>query len=186
MDYYLDLTVLPDPEFTETMLLNALFAKFHRALVARKTGDIGVSFPKANKTLGSVLRLHGTQTALDELQQTPWMKGLRDYVQSNDIAHIPDGCKHQQVKRVHEKASPERMLRRAIRNEKSIDGIHSEQVKQHPQRQPKHPFLQLKSQSTGGHHFRLFIQHTEAQDEAIAGEFNCYGLSLQGSTVPKF
>lgn len=45
MDYFLDIRVLPDPEFSEEMLMAALFAKLHRALGARGKGDIGVSFP---------------------------------------------------------------------------------------------------------------------------------------------
>ncbi|HUH57875.1 MAG TPA: type I-F CRISPR-associated endoribonuclease Cas6/Csy4, partial [Pseudomonadales bacterium] len=32
MEYYLDIHLLPDPEFSEQELMNALFAKFHRAM----------------------------------------------------------------------------------------------------------------------------------------------------------
>jgi CRISPR-associated endonuclease Csy4 len=35
VDHFLDIRVLPDPEFGEEMLMAALFAKLHRALGAR-------------------------------------------------------------------------------------------------------------------------------------------------------
>lgn len=38
MDHYLDIRVLPDPEFSAQTLLEALFAKLHRALVATIPG----------------------------------------------------------------------------------------------------------------------------------------------------
>lgn len=44
MDHYLEIRVLPDPEFSSEMLMAALFAKLHRVLGARGQGDIGVSF----------------------------------------------------------------------------------------------------------------------------------------------
>ena len=79
MDHYQDIRVLPDPEFSEPQLMAALFAKLHRALAAYAQGDIGVSFPSMQRTPGTVLRLHGSCKALTELQQSGWLKGLRDY-----------------------------------------------------------------------------------------------------------
>ncbi len=38
MDHYLEIRVLPDPEFSSEMLMAALFAKLHRALGARGQG----------------------------------------------------------------------------------------------------------------------------------------------------
>ncbi len=62
MDHFLDIRVLPDPEFTEEMLMSALFAKLHRTLGARGTGDIGISFPLVAIKPGPMLRFtwHGT------------------------------------------------------------------------------------------------------------------------------
>ena len=39
MNYYWEIRVLPDPEFKETVLMNALFAKLHRALVSCPEAD---------------------------------------------------------------------------------------------------------------------------------------------------
>ena len=42
--HYIDITLLPDPEFSHAHLLGALVAKLHRALVQGQTIDIGVSY----------------------------------------------------------------------------------------------------------------------------------------------
>lgn len=64
--HYINITLLPDPEFSHAHLLGALVAKLHRALVQGQTTEIGVSYPQhvsqplTKRTLGAVLRLHGT------------------------------------------------------------------------------------------------------------------------------
>mgnify|MGYP000538582875 CR=1 FL=1 len=63
MDHYLEIRVLPDPEFSSEMLMAALFAKLHRVLGARGQGDIGVRFPDVNVMPGTHLRLHGSAQA---------------------------------------------------------------------------------------------------------------------------
>ena len=68
--HYINITLLPDPEFSHAHLLGALVAKLHRVLVQGHTTDIGVSYPQhidqplTKRTLGAVLRLHGTLEAL--------------------------------------------------------------------------------------------------------------------------
>jgi len=42
--HYIDITLLPDPEFSHAHLLAALVAKLHRVLVQGQTTDIGVSY----------------------------------------------------------------------------------------------------------------------------------------------
>ena len=73
MDYYLDITLLPDPEFEKQVLLNALFSKFHRGMSQTVPGEIGVSFPDFDKRLGVRLRLHGSAESLDKLMAAGWM-----------------------------------------------------------------------------------------------------------------
>ena len=89
MDHYLEIRVLPDPEFNEEMLMAALMAKLHRALGLRGQGDIGISFPAHGIKPGPVLRLHGTHPALSELESLVWRKGLSDYCMSSDIQPVP-------------------------------------------------------------------------------------------------
>ena len=70
MDHYIDITLLPDPEFPVTTLMNALFSKLHRGLVDHGGRDIGVSFPdiaKNKRSLGKRMRLHGSKESLERL-----------------------------------------------------------------------------------------------------------------------
>ena len=115
MNFYQDIRVLEDPEFSEPMLMAALFAKLHRVLGAQANGAVGVSFPRAGKMLGDTLRLHGSQDALQALQATPWLKGLRDYTQCSDIQRIPENVMHCTVSRVQVKSSAERLRRRSVK-----------------------------------------------------------------------
>lgn len=115
MDYFLDIRVLPDPEFGEEMLMAALFAKLHRALGARSKGDIGVSFPEFSIKPGPLLRLHGDESALCALEKTLWRKGLNDYCQSGTVMQVPEIKGWRCVSRVQVKSSPERLMRRSVK-----------------------------------------------------------------------
>ena len=56
MDAYIDIVLLPDPEFPATTLMSALFGKFHRGLVRYGEGAIGVSFPDVRDEMRSLAR----------------------------------------------------------------------------------------------------------------------------------
>jgi CRISPR-associated endonuclease Csy4 len=193
MEHYLDITVLPDPEFTETVLMNAVFAKLHRVLASLASTDIGVSFPKhiinhedRKKTrLGNKLRLHASQESLSRLMTERWLTGLRDYTHQTDILPVPThGITHRAVKRVQVKSSIERLLRRSVTKgwlteEEALAKFQSTKAQESDL-----PFIQLKSTSTG-QKFRLFISHEPPQDKAVEGNFNTYGLSSI-ATIPWF
>ena len=69
MEAYIELQLLPDPEFTATTLMNALFAKLHRGLVSQGGERIGISFPDVGRTsFGLRLRLHGQVADLEKLR----------------------------------------------------------------------------------------------------------------------
>ncbi|MGB0467053.1 MAG: type I-F CRISPR-associated endoribonuclease Cas6/Csy4 [Pontibacterium sp.] len=184
MDFYIDLQVLPDPEFKETVLMNALCAKLHRALFDRRKGDIGISFPKAGKSLGSLLRLHGQEAALTELSQTTWLRGLRDYTESTGVHPVPAGCDHYRVERVQVKSSAERLRRRSVKKGWLSEEEARECIVDSSEKKSNLPFLQLKSQSNG-QMFRLFIRHSAVVSQPLDGEFSHYGLS-KNATVPRF
>ncbi|MEC5344365.1 type I-F CRISPR-associated endoribonuclease Cas6/Csy4 [Brenneria populi] len=184
MDHFLEIKVLPDPEFTASDLLNALFAKLHRALGRRGKGDIGVSFPEAGRRLGERIRLHGSLPALTELQSASWLKGLRDYTQSSDIHPAPDGVKFRTVQRVQVKSSALRLRRRSVRKGWLTEQQAEERIPFTCEKRTNLPFLQLKSLSSG-EMFRLFILQGPLQDTPVTGAFSSYGLSAT-ATVPWF
>lgn len=187
MDHYVDIDVQSDPEFAAHQLMSALYAKLHRALAAQPGAGIGVSFPGFDSKaphLGTCLRLHGSLADLSALLAGDWLTGMRDHVALKPPMPIPATAQHRRVRRVQVKSSPERLRRRLMRR-------HAVSEQEACQRIPDDiacftplPFLQLRSTSTG-QNFRLFIAHGPLQPNAVAGAFNAYGLSQEG-TIPWF
>lgn len=184
MGYYIEIKLLPDPEFTSSVLMNALFAKLHRVLAEAGHGEVGVSFPQAQKTLGDTARLHGNKVALERLMAIGWLKGLTDYTHVTAITAVPGNCKHRVVKRVQAKSSVERMYRRSVKKGWLTAEEAETRMNAGKDQQLKLPFVQLKSNSSG-QAFRLFIQQGKLFDSPVEGGFTAYGLS-DVATVPWF
>ncbi len=184
MGHYIEICLLPDTEFSPSLLMNALYAKFHRALAEAGHSEIGVSFPQAQKTLGNSMRLHGSQGALQRLMAIGWLKGLTDYTHVTAITAVPDTCKHRVVKRVQAKSSVERMYRRSVKKGWLTAEEAKTRMNAGKEQQLKLPFVQLKSQSSG-QSFRLFIQQGKLLDTPVKGDFSAYALS-DVATVPWF
>lgn len=187
MDHYLDIRLLPDPEFPPAQLMNALFAKLHRTLARLKRDDVGVSFPEQSPGgrggLGRQLRLHGSAPALELLMAQDWLVGMRDYIQTTAVTPVPAEIEYLAVRRVQAKSSPERLRRRQMKRK----GWTAEQacaaIPDSAAELLKLPFLTVRSQSTG-QAFRLFVDQRPAE-QSSPGTFNAYGLSTT-SSLPRF
>lgn len=187
MDRYLEIHLLPDPEFSTPILMGALYSKLHRALATLQSKSIGVSFPEYSrkpKSLGSVLRIHGDENALRHLQEMEWLKGMRDHTQVSTIQPIPANAQHMVVQRRQFKTNAERLRRRRMKRKGESYEQAVQAIPDSVERKPELPFLVLRSQSSG-QAFHLFIDQGPSQHERVEGQFNCYGLSQQ-ATVPSF
>lgn len=187
MDHYIDLQLLPDPEFTQPHLMSALFSKLHRALVAQRSENIGISFP-AVKTeppwLGDCLRLHGDHAALTGLIAANWLTGVRDHVEGTAVLAVPLKVSFRVVSRVQAKSNPERLRRRQMHRH-GLDAAQAHaRVPDASTERLDLPYVQLRSQSTE-QSFRLFIRHGALLETATAGIFGAYGLSTT-ATIPWF
>ena len=182
MNHYLDIRILPDPEFSQPILLKALFGKVHRGLVAHGDGKIGLSFPEHTATrLGSWLRLHASEEKLLALMASDWLAGMRDHCQLGQILAVPAGVQYRVVRRVQSKSNPERLRRRAIAR-----GADPSEVANKITEGKKLTLPSAEARSrTSGKTFFLFIEHGPLQDQPIEGEFSCYGLSAT-ATIPWF
>lgn len=185
MDYYLDIIVKPGLEYSDNTIMNHLYASLHKTLFDYGNKKIGCSFPQvANLGLGSCLRLHGSQTALEDLMAVKWLKKFEDYVQLKPLAKVPEKVAYRVVRRVQVKSSPERLLRRSIKKGKlSLEEAEQRLQSMHA-KTTKLPYLRVKSTSTG-QYFRLFVIHDEIMQKPAEGEFNHYGFS-QTATIPWF
>ncbi len=187
MDHYVDITLLPDPEFPATILMNALFAKLHRGLTDWGGRNIGVSFPEVapgKRTLGARLRLHGSNGALQQLIGNGWTNGMRDHITIGKIASVPGGASHRVVRRVQAKSNPERLRRRLMARKAIGPEAARIAIPDSAAEMLTLPYVELTSRTTG-QHFRLFIEHLPPQAEPTLGEFGAYGLSGD-ATVPWF
>ncbi|GGY23833.1 type I-F CRISPR-associated endoribonuclease Cas6/Csy4 [Paludibacterium paludis] len=195
MDYYLDIRLLPDADFSPPVLMNALYAKLHRVLVTQQRTDIGVSFPGYDlapesqggtpcaPSLGLTLRLHGTAAALDNLMARRWLTGFADHAITGNILPVPASTSHIRVLRRQVKSCPARERDRLMRRKNlSLE----EACRCIPDSKAKRldlPFLTVDSSSTG-QRFRLFIQQLSAA-KIVEGSFNAYGLS-PSATLPQW
>ncbi len=187
MNHFLEIRLLPDPEFVSNVLMNALFAKLHRGLVELNSSTIGLSFPdqqKKNSTLGGRLRLHGSSDDLQRLMSQNWLTGIRDHISISEQNPVPINVQYRVVRRVQVKSNPERLRRRLMKRKGITEAEACQTIPDSVAKQVKLPFVVIKSQSTG-QEFRLFIDHQPIVTEQTNGEFNCYGLS-HTATVPWF
>ncbi len=187
MDHYLEIRLLPDPEFKTTVLMNALFAKLHRALFDLDARHIGISFPAADPerpTLGDHLRLHGASGDLHNLMELQWLTGMRDHTVIRGPAMVPGQVRFRVVRRVQAKSNPERLRRRLAKRKGLTEDEAKRAIPQAIAERLNLPYVTIKSRSTG-QDFRLFIDQMPLTNHAISGAFSHYGLSAT-ATIPWF
>ncbi|MGH1541495.1 MAG: type I-F CRISPR-associated endoribonuclease Cas6/Csy4 [Arenicella sp.] len=183
MNYYIDIKVLPDPEFEASTLMNALFAKCHRILGQIGDGEVGVSFPSHGKTLGTTLRLHGSQAKLKALMTESWLKGLRDYTDISGVLEVPDSASYRTVARIHTKSSHNKRKRSVSKGWLTAEEA-AEKITDDDKHRLELPFARLTSLSNKNP-YQVFIRHGELSDQPTQGSFSSFGLS-KTATIPWF
>ncbi|MBE0689386.1 MAG: type I-F CRISPR-associated endoribonuclease Cas6/Csy4 [Anaerolineae bacterium] len=185
--HYIDIMVVPDPETSAAQLLSALYGRLHLALVERGAGDIGVSFPRysiAPRSLGDMVRIHGSEAALRALMGNDWLKGVRDHVRFSELGSAPADASHRVVRRRQFKTNVERLRRRRMKRKNETEAQAASAIPATIERRPDLPFVHIRSHSTGKP-FCLFISLGPLHDTPVPGEFNTYGLGGT-ATVPWF
>lgn len=212
MNYYQEITLLPDADIALGFLWQNVFQQVHIALVEHKVNSnqslVAVGFPdyrQAQFPLGSKLRLFAQeQVTLEKLAIHQWLTRLEDYVHIKGIKPVPSDVTHVSFVRKQVK-SPERIERDmqqkaalwAAKSGKSVAECLVELEKSKPVVQCRLPFVYLHSQQTKrrspdkNSKFPLFIE-MHLQPLSIEGRFDCYGLNAKMggeqtfATVPHF
>ncbi len=183
MDYYFDIKIVPDEEVPIYFIRNKIYSKFHKALFILNSSDIGISFPRYKTLLGDVIRIHGSETKLTELQATDWLGRLKGYCEVSSVQAIPENVTHRIISRIQANMAGAKLRRLIKRN-----SISSEEVKKYKakmfQKGLDNPYLELESTSNGNKH-RRYIKFGELQSDPMAGVFDQFGLS-KTATVPWF
>ena len=183
MDHYIDLTISSDAEFATSILLNAIYDKFHKRLYDLGSNNIGISFPKYKMTLGNILRIHGDKSALHALQAMDWIGGMSDYCDISSVMFVPEGSKFRTVSRKQATMSQAKLRRLMKRGSLSEDEIKQYKAKMFS-RGLDNPYVELVSGSNGQRH-RRYIEFGELLDQPVSGDFDQFGLS-KTATVPWF
>ena len=183
MKLYIDIYLLPDPEFTATVLMNSLVSKLHKALCDLDSTSIGVSFPKCKATLGNVLRIHSEKSILNDLQAFDWIGGMSSYCHQSQIKPVPSNVKFRTISRKQPTmslAKLKRLLKRGSITEMEVKSYRAKMFV----KGLDNPYVELVSASNGNKH-RRYIEFGPLQDQPVAGQFDSFGLS-KIATIPWF
>ncbi len=188
LSHYLDLHLLPDPDFPQGQLMDALFGKLHRELATSGCTEVAVAFPGyicqgRSRELGATLRLLSRAAVLQDLGGLTWLHGMRGLVRAVPVAEVPNSATPRRLLRTQAKSGVERLRRRAMRRHGLTALEAAERVPQSAAETLQLPRLHLRSSSTG-QHYPLFLRLEEAEC-VVPGPFNAFGLSAT-ATVPWF
>lgn len=185
--HYVDIELRDDPQIAAPHLLGALYDHLHVALVQQRRDGIGISFPGYSlspRTLGTTLRLHGSEAELQQLLASDWLKGMRSHARVSHIAAAPADAPHRTVRRQQFKTSAERLRRRRMRRKGETEEQAKAAIPTSMERQPHLPYIHLHSRSTR-QAFCLFIAMGPLQTTPTPGSFNSHGLGSP-ATIPWF
>lgn len=200
MNFYQEITLIPDAEITPYFLWSKVYNQLHIALADVKNthgiDTIGISFPnykfeekgdKTFATLGNKLRVFAnTKDELEKLALPAWLAQLTDYVHLTTIKEVGDKATGYVIVRRYRYKD----LDKKVAEFAKFKGISEKDALAHcreHKRPVKHyPFITLKSE-TNKSEYKLSIWQEKA-DEAKTGSFNAYGINNQSSevTVPNW
>lgn len=191
MNYYQDITLIPDGEVSLSFLWTKVFTQLHLALAEekRKEGMVktALAFPAyQDKKLGNKIRiLAPSAEQLEKLHLEQMLDRLSDYVRSTKIQKISES----QITgySIYSRYQPdEPVARKARRYLRRHEGVSYEEAIHLLNKQKKEstlPYIQIKSLSSS-QRFSLFIKKKSCKEEQ-QGLFSAYGLSDK-ATVPEF
>lgn len=198
MNFYQEITLIPDAEIAPYFLWSKVYNQLHLALADVKNkhdiDGIGISFPqykfdekngKTFATLGNKLRIFAnTADELDKLALPVWFARLIDYVHLTTVKEVGDKATgHVVVKRYRYKDFDKKVAEFAEHRGISEKAALAH-CREHKRPIKRYPFISLKSLTTG-HNYKLSIwQEVVAQPQS--GTFNTYGISnlSRAATVP--
>lgn len=211
MNYYQEVTLLPDSTVPLDFLWQKVYQQIHIALVDNQSQQgesrIAVAFPEYGSVgfrLGKKIRLHADkQSELEQLGLQKWLARLADYTHIKSIQAVPAQCEPISYIRRHVKGKSRieaDMQRKAylwsVKSGQSLEKCLEALSASRPKANNRLPFiwvesLHSKNAEGSGRPFPLFIERVMAT-QAQKGKFNCYGLSLASNdsdliaTVPHF
>ena len=183
MKYFIDITLKPDAEMRENVLMNKVYSKLHKALFTLKSTSVGISFPKYKVLLGKVLRIHGDQSYLNDLQGLGWLGGIKGYCDVTDILPVPEKTQYRIVSRKQANMTEAKLRRLIARKSITKDEAKTYKAQMFTQSLDNAYFELVSCSNTEKH--RRYIQFSDFKDTPVTGSFDSFGLSKQ-ATIPWF
>ncbi|MES9906057.1 MAG: type I-F CRISPR-associated endoribonuclease Cas6/Csy4 [Sedimenticola sp.] len=192
MNFYQEITLLPDTEVNLGFIWQKTYQQLHLALVENKISEhesaIALSFSKYGGKLfplGDKLRLFAqTEEQLQKFDVGKWLNRLTDYTHLSRIRQVPEKIEgHACFKHVKPKGSKENLARRRAKRKGETLQQALAYFESYEEKQSRLPYIHMHSE-TNGHRFRLYIEQ-QTKDQPQSGLFSCYGLS-GNTTVPMF
>jgi CRISPR-associated endonuclease Csy4 len=195
MKFYLEITLLPNPEVGVNFLWSKVFQQIHLGLVEMQDDQgqvpIGLSFPEymigdKYSVLGSKLRLFANnEVVLKQFDAVKWLARLSDYVHSTSIRTVPEKIiGYAMYQREQPKTNPERLARRYARRHNVDYETALTLYSKRNYQTINSPFIRLKSLSSDNN-FCIWVKKIPFDLRVNATRFSSYGLSSV-STVPEF
>jgi CRISPR-associated endonuclease Csy4 len=194
MNYYLEITLLPNTDLNLFNLWSKVFQQIHLGLVEMQDEQgripIGVSFPEyvtgeKYSVLGGKLRLlSNDKITLSRFNASQWLSRLSDYVHYTSIRPVPEKLSGYAIyQREQPKTSNERLARRYAKRHNVDYDTALQRYSTMTHKTIATPFIRLKSLSSD-QEFCLWIKKTVVA-ELSCRTFSTYGLSAE-SSVPEF
>lgn len=190
MNFYQEITLIPDAEISPYFLWSKVYTQLHIALadIKNKHGidGIGVCFPnyryeekngKTFATLGTKLRIFAkTADELEKLALPVWFARLIDYVHLTSVKEVPNKATEYVVVRRYRGKS----LERKAKDYAKYKGIGYDEAMTYCQKnkamsEMPYPYVQMKSLHNGNDYHLSILQ--EPAEQPKLGSFNAYGMN---------
>ena len=197
LNYFQEITIIPDPDIAPYFIWGKLFTQLHIALADVKNNHkidaIGISFPdyhyddknEQSSKLGLKLRVFApNQKDLETLNLDNWLYRLTDYVHVKGIKDVPRDKIMGYVSVHRYRFKPIEVQAQTLADKLNVSYEEAMVTVAKRKKEMAVPYIQMRSQ-TNNSNYRLRILQ-QPYDKANAGGFNVYGMNGMSNdiTVP--
>ncbi|WP_352339049.1 type I-F CRISPR-associated endoribonuclease Cas6/Csy4 [Psychrobacter sp. 16-MNA-CIBAN-0192] len=199
LNYFQEITIIPDPEIAPYFIWGKLFTQLHIALADvknnHKIDSIGISFPdyhyddknEQSSKLGLKLRVFApNQKDLETLNLDNWLSRLTDYVHVKGIKEVPRDKIMGYVSVHRYRFKPIEVQAQTLADKLKVCYEEAMAIVVKRKAELKLPFIRMFSESNKTHYPLQILQQPSEED--VTGGFNVYGMNgmRDSVTVPQW
>lgn len=199
LNYFQEITIIPDPDIAPYFIWGKLFTQLHIALAHVKNNHkidaIGISFPdyhyddknEQSSKLGLKLRVFApNQKDLETLNLDNWLSRLTDYVHVKGIKDVPRDKIMGYVSVHRYRFKPIEVQTQTLADKLKVSYEEAMAIVLKRKAELKLPFIRMFSESNKTHYPLQILQQPSEED--VTGGFNVYGMNgmRDNVTVPQW